>query len=139
MKGAFLVLLSFGGTLLAQVTVQQQSVPIFRVTVVSRTTKAINYHHRSGSTHIDFRGTALMPPARGNAKVESRLGSTKVETHLDHMSPASQFGPEYLTFVLWAITSEGRALNLGEVVLQGDHADLLSTTDLQSFGLIVTA
>lgn len=137
MKAAVLLLLSLGG-LFGQVQ-RGQSVPIFRVTVISRTTKAINYQHRSGSTHIDFRGTELMPLARGDAKVESRLGSTKVETHLDHMSPASQYGPEYLTFVLWAITPEGRALNLGEVVLQGDHADLLSTTDLQSFGLIVTA
>src|SRR5215469_12608706 len=113
--------------------------PIFRVTVVSRTTKAINYHHRTGTTHIDFRGTALMPAARGQAGVESRLGSTKIETHLDHMTPASQFGSEYMSYVLWAITPEGRATNLGEVVLEGAHANLLSTTDLQSFGFIVTA
>ncbi|HEY7390148.1 MAG TPA: OmpA family protein [Bryobacteraceae bacterium] len=116
-----------------------QPTPIFRVTVVSRTTKAINYHHRTGTTHIDFRGTELMPMARGDASVDSRLGSTKVETHLDKMTPASQFGPEYMTYVLWAITPEGRAMNLGEVVLEGNHANLLSTTDLQSFGLIVTA
>ena len=120
-------------------TVTNQPTPIFRVTVVSRTTKAINYHHRTGTTHIDFRGTALMPAARGEAGVDSRLGSTKIESHLDHMTPASQFGPEYMTYVLWAITPEGRATNLGEVVLEGDHANLLSTTDLQSFGLIVTA
>ena len=116
-----------------------QPTPVFRVTVVSRTTKAINYHHRTGTTHIDFQGTALMPEARGNASVDSRLGSTKIETHLEHMTPASQFGPEYMTYVLWAITPEGRATNLGEVVLEGNHANLLSTTDLQSFGLIVTA
>src|SRR5215813_8680064 len=116
-----------------------QAAPIFRVTVVSRTTKAINYHHRTGTTHIDFRGTELLPAARGEASVDSRLGSTKIDTHLDHLTPASQFGPEYMTYVLWAITPEGRATNLGEVVLEGDHANLLSTTDLQSFGLIVTA
>ncbi len=116
-----------------------QPMPVFRVTVVSRTTKAINYHHRTGSTKIDFRGTELMPAAEGDAKVESRMGSTKIETDLDHMSPASQFGPEYLTYVLWAITPEGRAANLGEVVLDGDHSKLLSTTELQTFGLIVTA
>jgi outer membrane protein OmpA-like peptidoglycan-associated protein len=116
-----------------------QPMPIFRVTVVSRTTKAINYHHRTGMTHIDFRGTELMPTARGEARVESQMGSTKVETTLNHMTPASQFGPEYMTYVLWAITPEGRAMNLGEVALQGDHAKLLSTTDMQTFGLIVTA
>ncbi|HLK63958.1 MAG TPA: OmpA family protein [Bryobacteraceae bacterium] len=116
-----------------------QPMPVFRVTVVSRTTKAVNYHHRTGSTHIDFRGTELMPAAKGEAKVASQMGSTKIETALDHMSPASQYGPEYMTYVLWGVTPEGRAVNLGEVVLEGDHAKLLSTTDLQTFGLIVTA
>jgi len=116
-----------------------QPMPIFHVTVVSRTTKAVNYHHRTGSTHIDFRGTELMPAAIGEAKVDSQMGSTKVETTLRHMTPAAQYGPEYMTYVLWAITPEGRAVNLGEVVLEGDHAKLLSTTDLQTFGLIVTA
>jgi outer membrane protein OmpA-like peptidoglycan-associated protein len=151
MKAASLLFLSLG-TLLAQVpnptqrpenrpisTETGQPTPIFRVTVVSRTTKAINYHHRTGTTKIDFRGTELMPAAHGDASVDSRLGSTKVTTHLDHMTPASQFGPEYMTYVLWAVTPEGRATNLGEVVLEGDHSNLLSTTDLQSFGLIVTA
>jgi hypothetical protein len=150
MKTPALLFLSLGA-LLAQVPNPTQSqraltrddtgqpTPIFRVTVVSRTTKAINYHHRTGTTHIDFRGTELMSTARGTASVDSRLGSTKIETHLDHMTPASQFGPEYMTYVLWAITPEGRATNLGEVVLEGNHANLLSTTDLQSFGFIVTA
>jgi len=137
------------GALMAQIpnpTSQQatappgsQPMPIFRVTVVSRTTKAVNYHHRTGTTNIDFRGTELMPAARGEARVESQMGSTKIETRLDHLSPAGQFGPEYMTYVLWGITPEGRPANLGEVVLQGDHAKLLSTTDLQTFGLIVTA
>lgn len=145
--GLFFVAL---GTLMAQVpnpTQQKaltpdqtgQPMPIFRVTVVSRTTKAVNYHHRTGSTHIDFRGTELMPAARGEAKVASQMGSTKIETALEHMSPASQYGPEYMTYVLWGITPEGRAVNLGEVALSGDHARLLSTTELQTFGLIVTA
>jgi outer membrane protein OmpA-like peptidoglycan-associated protein len=115
------------------------TMPIFRVTVVSRTTKAVNYHHRTGTTRIDFRGTELMPAARGEARVASQMGSTKIETTLDHLTPAGQFGPEYMTYVLWGITPEGRPANLGEVVLEGDHAKLLSTTDLQSFGLIVTA
>ncbi len=148
-KAPILYLLTLG-SLLAQIpnpTQKQppvdastgQPMPIFRVTVVSRTTKAINYNHRNGSTPIDFRGTELMPAARGRATVDSKMGSTKIETRMEKMTPASQYGPEYMTYVLWAITPEGRANNLGEVVLQGDHANLLSTTDLQSFGLIVTA
>jgi outer membrane protein OmpA-like peptidoglycan-associated protein len=99
----------------------------------------VNYHHRTGTTQIDFRGTELMPQARGEARVSSQMGSTKIETGLNHMTAANQFGPEYMTYVLWGITPEGRANNLGEVVLEGDHAKLLSTTDLQTFGLMVTA
>jgi outer membrane protein OmpA-like peptidoglycan-associated protein len=137
MKSAILLGL-LAGALLAQSPAEAPA-PVFRVTVVSRTIKAINYHHRSGTTRIDFRGTELMPKAKGEARVESQPGSTRVQTHLDHMSPANQFGPEYLTYVLWAITPEGRTANLGEVVLHGDNADLLSTTDLQTFGLMVTA
>ncbi|MGA2114318.1 MAG: OmpA family protein [Bryobacteraceae bacterium] len=80
-----------------------------------------------------------MPAARGEAAVDSRMGSTRIDTSLQHMSPANQFGREYMTYVMWAITPEGRPVNIGEVVLEGDHAKLLSTTDLQAFGLIVTA
>src|SRR5262245_35917432 len=71
-----------------------QPMPIFRVTVVSRTIKSINYHHRTGTTNIDFRGTELMPVARGQARVQSQMGSTKIETTLERMTPANQFGPE---------------------------------------------
>jgi outer membrane protein OmpA-like peptidoglycan-associated protein len=115
------------------------SMPIYRVTVVARTMKAINYNHRSGSTKIDFRGTALLPEARGEASVESKQGVIKIDARMEKLQPATMFGPEYLTYVMWAITPEGRATNVGEVLLNGDKTKLDATTDLQSFGLIVTA
>ena len=117
-----------------------ESQPLYRVTVVSRTAKAVNYRHRSGATKIDFKGTALMPEARGEAKVESKQGYIEIEVEFDDINrPASQFGPEYLTYVMWAISPEGRASNLGEVLLNGTESKLNVTTELQSFGLIVTA
>lgn len=115
------------------------SMPIYRVTVVARTTKAINYNHRSGSTKIDFRGTPLLPDARGEARVESKQGVIKIDARMEKLQPATKFGPEYLTYVMWAITPEGRATNVGEVLLNGDKTKLDATTELQSFGLIVTA
>jgi outer membrane protein OmpA-like peptidoglycan-associated protein len=118
---------------------ERDSVPIYRITVVARTIKAINYHHRSGSTKIDFRGTPLMPQARGEAKVESKQGVIKVDAHMDGLQPATQYGPEYLTYVMWAITPEGRAINIGEVLLDDDNSKLNATVELQTFGLIVTA
>jgi outer membrane protein OmpA-like peptidoglycan-associated protein len=114
-------------------------VPIYRVTVVARTTKAINYNHRSGSTRIGFRGTALMPRALGEAKVESKQGVIKIDAEMQKMEPATAFGPEYLTYVMWAITPEGRATNVGEVLLKDGKSKLDATTELQSFGLIITA
>jgi outer membrane protein OmpA-like peptidoglycan-associated protein len=116
------------------------SAPIYRITVVARTTKAINYNHRSGSTRIGFRGTALMPDARGEAKVESKQGVIKIDAEMEKLGPATQFGQEYLTYVMWAVTPEGRATNVGEVLLNNSGKTKLdATTELQSFGLIVTA
>ena len=113
--------------------------PLFRVTVVGRTTPAINYRPRGGETRIDFKGTPLMPLARGTAEVSGEEGYIEVKASFDKMSPAIQFGREYLTYVLWAVTPEGRATNLGEVQLDDDDAKVEVTTELQAFGLIVTA
>ena len=115
--------------------------PIFKlvVNVVQRTTKAINYRHHNGATKVDFRGTALLPDARGEAKVESKSGYIEIEVEFDELQPATRFGPEYLTYVMWAITPEGRATNLGEIILTGTKSKLNVTTELQAFGLIVTA
>jgi len=114
--------------------------PVYRITVVARTTKAINYNHRSGSTEIGFRGTALLPDCpRPRPRWESRQGVIRIDARMDRLQPATKFGPEYLTYVMWAITPEGRATNVGEVLLDGDKTKLDATTELQSFGLIVTA
>jgi outer membrane protein OmpA-like peptidoglycan-associated protein len=114
--------------------------PIYRVTVVSRTLQAINYEHRSGPTKIDFQGTVLLPKAKGDATVESKRGRISVDAKFDHMDPPTKFGREYLTYVLWAITPEGRPKNLGELVVDGSNKAKISvTTDLQALGLMVTA
>lgn len=114
--------------------------PIYRVSVTERTAKAINYQHRNGSTTIDFRGTELMPKARGEAKVESKQGYIEVEVEFDDLQAANKQGAEYLTYVLWAITPEGRTANLGEILLNGKTKSKLNvTTELQVFALVVTA
>jgi len=113
--------------------------PIYRMTVTARTAKAINYQHRSGATKIDFRGTVLMAKARGEAKVESKQGYIEIEVEFDDLQPANTQGSEYLTYVLWAISPEGRTSNLGEILLNGTKSKLNVTTELQVFGLVVTA
>jgi outer membrane protein OmpA-like peptidoglycan-associated protein len=113
--------------------------PVFRVKVVSRSTKAVNYRHRGGSTKLDFKGTSLMPQAKGQVKVDSKAGRLEINANFDHLQAANKFGVEYLTYVLWAITPEGRAVNLGEVLLNDGRSELQVTTDLQAFGMIVTA
>src|SRR3989304_6217901 len=118
---------------------QGDQTPIYKITIVERTAKAINYQHRNGATKIDFSGTPLMPKARGEAKVESKKGYIEIEVEFDDIRSATQFGPEYLTYVMWAITPEGRATNLGEMILNGTKSKLNVTTEFQAFGLIVTA
>jgi outer membrane protein OmpA-like peptidoglycan-associated protein len=116
------------------------STPTFRVIVVSRTVQAVNYKYRSGSSKLDFAGTALMPSANGEAKVNSRKGSLEIEAEFGALQNPTTFGTEYLTYVLWAISPEGRAVNLGEVLVGNDNRSRLHvTTDLQAFAMIVTA
>jgi outer membrane protein OmpA-like peptidoglycan-associated protein len=113
--------------------------PTMRISVVSRTTKAVNYRHRGGSTTVDFKGTDQMPEVTGRAKVDSKSGRLDIDAKLENLLPANKFGLEYLTYVLWAITPEGRASNLGEVLLKNGNGSLKVTTELQAFGMIVTA
>ncbi len=115
------------------------STPIYRISVVERTTKSVNYNHRGGATKIGFQGTPLLLQARGEARVESKQGNIAINAEFRGLQPATAYGPEYLTYVMWAITPEGRTTNLGEVLLNGTKSKLNVTTELQSFGLIVTA
>ena len=114
--------------------------PIFRVNVVSRSVQAVNYKHRAGASKLDFAGTDLMPSANGQAKVESKKGYTEIEVEFGNLQKPTSFGNEYLTYILWAITPEGRAVNLGEVLVGDNSRSKLDvTTDLQAFALVVTA
>src|SRR5580698_6087136 len=118
---------------------QDNGVYLYRVKVVQRDLDAVNYLHRSGSTRIAFKGTTLLPLAKGEAKVTSERGGLTIEAKFEGLTPANGFGPEYLTYVLWAITPDGRPNNLGEVLPAGTKNNIEVTTALQSFGLIVTA
>jgi outer membrane protein OmpA-like peptidoglycan-associated protein len=118
---------------------QKDGVYLYRVKVVQRDLDAVNYLHRSGSTKIGFVGTTLLPAAKGEAKVTSERGGITIDAEFKGLTPANGFGPEYLTYVLWAISSDGRPANLGEVLPEGTKNNIHVTTALQSFGLIVTA
>lgn len=149
MKLIVLLATSLAGTLAAQElnpTQQPQeltkteSTPLYKVNVVARTTKALNYGHRSQPTKIDFDGTVLLPGSKGEAWIESKKGAVQVRAKFKHLEPPHRFGRQYLTYVLWAITPQGRATNLGELLTNGDHkAKLETATEMQSFALIVTA
>lgn len=116
------------------------SQPIYRIQVIQRTVKAVNYGYRTIPTKVDMRGTALAPDSKGEAKVQSNRGAVEVEAKIKRLPAPTQFGREYLTYVLWAISPEGRPSNLGELVLDGDNEGKLKTSsELQSFALLVTA
>lgn len=113
--------------------------PLYRVQVIGRDIPAINYFNRTGSTRIAFEGTGLLPRAKGRATVDNGKGNATIDAHFEGLPPANTFGPEYLTYVLWAITPDGRPSSLGEILPDGNKAYVKLTTSLQAFGLIVTA
>ena len=127
----------FALTFSMSVAVMAQTAPA-KSTLVSHQMKAINYRNAS-SSKVDMQGTELMSTANGEANVKSRTGRVEVDMKLSGLEAANRFGMEYLTYVLWAISPQGRAVNMGELVLDHDQAKLKATTELQTFGLVVTA
>jgi outer membrane protein OmpA-like peptidoglycan-associated protein len=110
----------------------------YRMKVVSRSTEAVDYHHK-GSLKVDIRGTDLMPQVKGKADVEGKPAGVKLDVNVEHLQPANTFGLAYLTYVLWAITPEGRPRNLGEMIVHDGKGEVKTTSDLQAFALILTA
>src|SRR2546426_10974712 len=105
---------------------------------VSRPTKAVNYR-RAGAAKVDFQGTELMQQASGEAKVQNKGSRTEIEAKFTGLDEATKFGLEYLTYVLWAVSPGGRAVNLGEFVLKNSAGEVKAISDMQTFGMIVTA
>ena len=139
-RGVGVALITAAPLFCQQTTPENHGTPIYRVTVIERTMKAINYQYRSGPTAIDFRGTVLLPKAKGEAIVESHQGRTEINAKFENLTTPQGFGLEYMTYVLWAITPEGRPRAIAEIVPNSSNkASVRVTTDLQAFGLMITA
>ncbi len=116
----------------------QQNVPAS--SLVSKSTKAIGYRVGGGSTKIDMKGTSVMPQAFGEAKVEAKKGITNIEVKTLGLGQPTKLGTEFLTYVLWAVSPDGRTGNIGELLIdKNGQGELQATTQLQTFSLIVTA
>jgi outer membrane protein OmpA-like peptidoglycan-associated protein len=118
----------------------EESVP--QSAVISKSTTAIGYEVGGGSTKVDLKGTELMPEAGGQAKVEikAKAGRASVDVEVKDLKPPSSLGSEFLTYVLWAVTPEGRTGNMGEILLnKNGDGKLSATTPAQAFSLVVTA
>jgi outer membrane protein OmpA-like peptidoglycan-associated protein len=116
---------------------QQSDIPAS--SVIKKSVTAIGYPVGK-STKIDLKGTDLMPQAQGEAKVEANTGVTNVETKILNMAQPSSLGTEFLTYVVWAVSPDGRTNNLGEIPVDKDgKGELDATTPFQTFSLFVTA
>src|SRR6476469_10166818 len=108
-------------------------------TPVHRTTKAVNYRLRGDAVNVDFHGPELMQNASGEARVTGKQSSVEIDAKFDGLEDPTKFGLEYLSLVLWDISPEGRAVNLGELVIDHNSSRVKAITDMQTFGMIVTA
>jgi outer membrane protein OmpA-like peptidoglycan-associated protein len=107
--------------------------------LASRRTTTVTYDARR-TTKVDLVGTPLMPRTRGEAEIKTEAaGPVRIKAKMRELTAASQFGAEYLVYVLWAIPPQGRAKNLGELRLDDGEVEIQATADVQTFALIVTA
>ena len=108
--------------------------------LVNKSVKAIGYRVGGASTKVDFKSTDLMPQAHGEAKVEAKTGASNIEVSLKNMTDPSKLGAEFLTYVVWIVTPDGRTGNTGELVINKNaEAKLNVTTPAQTFAMIITA
>lgn len=108
--------------------------------VINRPITAIGYTVNGGTTKVGLRDTGALPGAGGEAKVQAKPGITNVDVSITGLTSPLKLGTEFLTFVLWAVSPDGRATNLGEVIPdKSGSANLKVTTQLQTFSLFLTA
>ena len=137
-RAIFLCLVGLCITACSAAAQSEQNVPPSSMTTKSVT--AIGFTVGGGSTKVDLKGTALMPQANGEARVEALQGKTNIQVDVKDLAPPSKLGAEFLTYVVWVVTPDGRTLNLGELLINKDGAGKLSaTTPAQTFSMIVTA
>src|SRR5262249_6835594 len=105
----------------------------------SRTIKPVNYRLRGNAVNIAFLGTDLMGGATGEARVEGKKSSVEIDAKFDGLDDPTRFGLEYLTYVLWAVSPQGRSVNLGEIVLDHHSGHVQKATNMVTFGMFVTA
>ncbi len=143
MKNLSLAILFFTAAALASAQTQSPipaNTTSAAAATVSRTTKAVHYRLQGGQTKVDFQGTDLLQRASGEARVEGKKTNFEIDVKFQGLEDATKFGLEYLTYVLWAVSPEGRPVNLGELALDHNgNAHVKAFTDLQTFGMIVTA
>jgi outer membrane protein OmpA-like peptidoglycan-associated protein len=108
--------------------------------VISKSTKAVGYVVGGGSTKVDLRSTELLRGAMCEAEVEAKKGTTTIKVECLRLSSPTQFGAEFLTYVLWVVSPEGRTVNLGELIVkENGEAQKNASTPMQMFSIIVTA
>ena len=103
----------------------------------------LSYRHLAGSTEVHMRGTRLAPEAQVKLKIGSRPGFVELDINrggISGLKPAHWLGKDFLTYVLWAVSVDGKASNLGEITFEGDRPVSVNlTTPYQTFWLMVTA
>ena len=124
--------------LLAQKTVQLKMIE-----VTEPDGQILSYRHLAGSTEVHLRGTRLAPGAQVKLKIGSRPGFVEMDINrggISGLKPAYRLGKDFLTYVLWAVSVDGKASNLGEITFEGDRPVPINvTTPYQTFWVMVTA
>ena len=97
-----------------------------------------NYREHKRS-EIIFRATPVISTGEGGADIQYENGNAEIAAEIKHMPPPALLGP-YTTYVLWALTPDGRASNEGVLTgAEGGSGSIQTQHAASQFALIVTA
>jgi outer membrane protein OmpA-like peptidoglycan-associated protein len=86
-----------------------------------------------------LRGTPIAANASGEVEVEYQDGNAQIRAKVSELPAPTTLGP-YTNYVLWALTPDGRAVNLGVLTgVEGGKGEIETTYGAPQFTLIVTA
>jgi outer membrane protein OmpA-like peptidoglycan-associated protein len=98
------------------------------------------FNYQAGpSSSLNLRPTPIIASGEGSVDVDYKDGNARIEVKVKDLPPPPKLGP-YTTYVLWALTPDGRSSNQGVLGdIEGGKAKLDTQYSASQFALIITA
>jgi len=123
----------------SQESLSAQQTYEYRPQIVAFQGQLLNCQARRGGIRITFKGTDLMPKARGEVNAKSYEGSAFIQGKFENLPSPTTLGEQYMTYVLWTMTAKDLPIRIGELEIKDSRGSVETRTAVQAVALFITA